>query len=360
MSQGDTPVLGTNVGTIDTLLPGIAIRSAPPNPQDPHRGQVYVMWSAVVSHTTSYGVGVVDLLARQVIQKIPLGEEPTDIAVTPDGGFIYLTGSSNLLAIQTDAWEPSAIPLVVPAGAVTGFPNLTFPLKLLTGLAVTADGSQVVVAGQQQPPNAEQNGYLVLVDTGTNTVLKAVTASAGTDFQAHHVVLTPDGRYAIANLALQRLDFIDLASFTVTQSVLFNPDSVIATAVHPDSTTVFVARGPLWGATGSIGVVDIAEATVKDTIALPSAPHQLALSPNGKRMFVTVATPSQATPATLLEFDLTKGNPTGSLAPGQPPFACALIGSLATGGPFAVDAAGQRLFVFDTAAKAVDIIELTG
>jgi DNA-binding beta-propeller fold protein YncE len=297
-----------------------------------------------------------------VIQKIPLSEEPTDIAVTPDGGFIYLTGSGNLLAIQTDAWEPSTIPLTVPTGAVAGSPTLSFPLKLLNGLAVTADGSQLVVAGQQQPPSMEQNAYLALVDTGTNTVLKATTASAGTDFQAHHVTLTPDGKYAIVNLAAQRLDFIDLASFTVAQSVRFMPDSVTATAVHPDSTTLFVARGPLWGATGSIDVIDIADGTVKDNIPLPSAPRQIALRPDGKRLFVVIASPNQATPPTLLELDLTKGNSTGSLIPppGEKAFDWAVSGALTNGGPFAVDSAGQRIFVFDTAAKNLDIIELTG
>jgi DNA-binding beta-propeller fold protein YncE len=365
MTQPALPVLGNNVGTIPAMIPGIVVRSAPPDLQDPRQGQVYVMWAAVVGHSTTYGVGVLDLLARQVTQRITFTDEPTDIAVTPDNGFIYLTGSSNLLAIQTGVWEPSAIPLSVPKGAVAGSPDLTFALGLLSGLAVTADGSQMLVAGQQMPNSVEENGYLALVDTGTTTVLKALTVSDGTDFHPHHVTLTPDGKYAIANMAFQRLDFIDLSSFTLAQSVRFNPDSVIATAVHPDSTTVFVARGPFGGASGVIDVVDIAEATVKDSISFTGftgAPQQMALRPDGKRLFVTVGTPSQRTPPTLLEVDLTKGNSTGSLhsLPGEKAFAWGLSGQLANGGPFSVDSAGERLFVFDTASRALDIIELTG
>lgn len=347
MTQNNTPV-GAKVGSINNLAPAFQVRSSLVNQQEPNEGQAYLLFAEHSGHHTTYGMAVADLLSLSVVQTVFLSEEPIDIAVTPDGSLIYVTGDLHMSSIQTDTFEATQFPVSVPAGAIAGAPKTAFAMGLLTAVAVTADGSQLLVAGQQQPREVEENCYLAVLDTGTNTVQKAITANT-TDFQQHHIVLTPDGRYAIANLQMQRIDIVDLEFFTIKKPVMFNPDAVIAMAVDPGSKSVFVAVGPLGGLTGSVVVVDIddiANPAVVKTFTLPSAPQQLAVSPDGRSLFVMVGPPDGeggVVSPTLLVLDASLGTQ---------------ITSLPNAGPFAIDAAGQLIYVFDSAAKVLNIFDL--
>jgi DNA-binding beta-propeller fold protein YncE len=353
MTGNDTSVIGDKFGSIDNLVPAFAVAVSPVNPQAPNEGQVYLPFAQVSGHTVTYGMAVADLLSMSVIQTFRLGEEPTDIAVAADGSFVYLAASEHLLSVQTDTFEVTPLPLSVPAGAIAASSGLAFDMALFTGVAtvVFADGSELVlVGGQQQPPAVEENGYLALFDPGTNTVKKAVTSRDTTDFQFHHVVVTPDGRYAVANLYMQRIDIVDLASFTIAKSLWFNPDAVQALAAAPDGKSVFVAVGPFGGGTtGSVKVVDLTAKAVVKSFTLPSGPVQLAVSPDGQNLFVTVTAPVPAGhPVTLPTLLVLDAN-TGTQLDSQP-----------NAGPFAIDSAGQRLYVFDSAAKALNVFGLNG
>ncbi|MGO9033705.1 YncE family protein [Mycobacterium sp.] len=345
MTENSTPI-GAKVGSIDTLVPAFQVRCSAVNRQEFNEGQAYLLFAERSGHTMTYGMAVADLLALSVVKDVFLSEEPTDIAVTPDGSFIYVAGDEHLFSIQTDTFEVTPLPVLVPAGAIAAAPATTFAMGLLTAVAVTADGSQLLVAGQQQPPDVEDNGYLAVVDTSTNTVQKAITANI-TDEQAHHIALTPDGRYAITNLQMQRIDIVDLASFTTAKSVMFNPNAVIAMAVDPGSESLFVAVGPIGGGTGSVVVVDLGIKAVVKTFPLPSAPHQLAVSPDGQSLFVMVGQPDSeggVTSPTLVVLDANLGT---QLQP-----------QLQNAGPFAIDPAGQSIYVFDSAAKVLNIFDL--
>lgn len=345
MTENSTPI-GANVGTINIVVPAFQVRCSAANQGEFNEGQAYLLYAEQSGHTMNYGMAVADLLALSVVKYVGLTEEPMDIVVTPDGSLIYVAGDEHVFSIQTDTFEATPLPVVVPAGAIATAPAKTFAMGLFTAVAVTADGSQLLVAGQQQPPDVEENCYLALVDTSTNTVQKAITDTT-TDFQAHHIALTPDGRYAIANLQMHGIDIIDFASFTTTKSVLLNPDSPIAMAVDPGSESLFVAVGPIGGATGSVVVVDLGTKAVVKTFPLPSAPHQLAVSPDGQSLFVTVGHPDGeggVTSPTLIVLDANLGT---QLQP-----------QLQNAGPFAIDPAGQRIYVFDSAAKVLNIFDL--
>ena len=347
MAVNSAPAIGARIGSIENLPPASQVSFSPANPEEPNQVQVYLPWTQLASHTVTSGVAVADLLTMRVVQDVPLSDEPTDIVVGPDGQYVYTIDSDNVSVIETDTLESTAVPVLVPKGTIAASPATTFTMGLLTGAAITADGSQLLVAGQQQPPDVEDNAFLAAIDTGTNTVQHALTSTSTTDFFPHHVALTPDGRYAITNLQLQRIDFIDLVQFTIVKSVMFNPDSVIAMVVDPTSTYVFVAAGLVNGTTGSIHVVDIASATVVGTFPLASAPQQIDISPDGQNLFVTVGPPNYperpVISPTLVTLDAREGTPTTLLS---------------SAGPFAIDPVGQRIFVFDAVAKILNIFAL--
>ena len=346
MAVNSTPAIGASDGSVNTLVPASQVRFSPVNPDQPNRVKAYLPWTDVVGHKVLYGLAVADLLAMRVVENISLTSEPTDTVVAHDGAFIYTVASDNLFVTQTDTYEVSAVPVLVPEGAIAASPTETFTMKLLTGVALTADDSQLLIAGQQQPPDIEENAYLAVFDIATSTVQSALTLTSTTDFQAHHLVLTSDGDYAITNLQAQRIDIVDLKHFTIVKSVLFIPDSVIAMAVDPTNTYVYAAVGPLGGASGSVKVVEIATGQVKATFTLSSAPHQIEVSADGQNLFLTVGSPTPTgepvVPPKLVVLDATDGVETTLLS---------------EAGPFAIDSVGQRLFVFDTGTQALNIFE---
>jgi DNA-binding beta-propeller fold protein YncE len=343
VTQASTPGVGAIVGDpISLLLPATQVKFSPVNPQQPNAGQVYALWTELIGHSVTYGLLVVDLRSAQVLRNVRFTEEPVDCAVTPDGRYVYIAAASDLLQIQTDTFELATIPLAVPSGAIAGS-TASFPLQLLTAVALTPDGSKLLVAGQQtQPHDAEQNGYLALLDPSSHAVLKALTSSAGTDFQTHHIVVTPDNRYALVNLADQRIDVVDLQTFTIVASVGVAPSWVMSMAVDAGGTYAFVATGTPGATSGSIQVVEVANWTVVGTFPITSGgPQQVAVSADGKSLYVAANTPPTTS---LLLLDSHRGDP---------------VTSITNAGPFALDPGRQRIYIVDAVAKALDVYHLS-
>ncbi|MEV4329143.1 YncE family protein, partial [Streptomyces sp. NPDC049597] len=170
---------------------------------------------AYVVNSDSDNVSVIDTATNTVITTVPVGDAPTEVAVTPDGTRAYVTnsGSDNVSVIDT------ATNTVVDTVTVGDAPS---------GIAVTPDGSRVYVA------NFDSNDVSV-IDTATNTVITTVPVGVNAD----DVAVTPDGsRVYVTNFGSNDVSVIDTATNTVitTVPVGVNPDDVAIGTVAPDRT----------------------------------------------------------------------------------------------------------------------------
>jgi YVTN family beta-propeller protein len=121
-----------------------------------------------------------------------------------------------------------------------------------------------------------------VIDTGAGQVIATVPVSPG----PHGIALTKDGRTLyVSGDGSSSVDVIDTASDKVVKTINVGktPNGI---ALTPDNRLLLVT---VYGE-DHIAFVDTSTQTVAGTIAVPT-PHPVAVSPDGKRAYVTVQQP---------------------------------------------------------------------
>src|SRR6266404_3812048 len=59
------------------------------------RGGAFAQPFAYVTNKHSNAVSVIDTRTNLVVATIPVGQSPSDVAVTPDGGLVYVANGEN-------------------------------------------------------------------------------------------------------------------------------------------------------------------------------------------------------------------------------------------------------------------------
>lgn len=144
-----------------------------------------------------------------------------------------------------------------------------------TSVAISTDGSRayVVLAGEQR---------LAVIDTATRTVIEKVYVDS-----PYRVAVSPNGKFAyvtvVGSLSSDGVAVFDTATNTVVKTIpLTSPPEGIA--VSPDGKKVYVAQQ----SAGSVVVIDTATQAVTKTITGDfGAPYEIAFSPDGKSAYVT-------------------------------------------------------------------------
>jgi YVTN family beta-propeller protein len=186
---------------------------------------------AYVTNQASNSISVIDTHSDAVIATIPVGDSPSYLAVTPDGGSLYVMTAGGTVQVVDAASE--SVTTSIPVGSSGE-------------IAITPDGTRAYVAA----------GYLHVIDTATNTVVRSFEAAAapvtGVTNTATSVAISPDGARAYVG--------------------------------------VFVFGSGSGGITagGNIVLVDTASESVSGTMLLGSVPGTLALTPDGSRLYVGI------------------------------------------------------------------------
>jgi len=144
---------------------------------------------------------VIDLASNTVLPtSIAVGAQPTGIAVTPDGKFVYVTNQSDNTVSVINVANNTVLPISIPVGAE--------PI----GIALTPDGKFAYVA------NFGSNTVSV-INTATNTVLASQIAvgsgpAAFGSFIGPNIIVAQGGPLLIANdSALTPLGFGQFVDF---------------------------------------------------------------------------------------------------------------------------------------------------
>ncbi|MCA2225146.1 YncE family protein [Nonomuraea aurantiaca] len=198
-------------------------------------------------------VAVIDTKTNTVIATIPVGNSPSDVAITPDGrhGYIVNTGSNTVSVINN-------VRATIPVGDSP------------SGVAINPDGSRAYVT------NAQSNTVSV-IDTGSNTVIATIS---GVQWP-QHVAISPDGGRAY--ITGSGIDVFDTATNTPIDRRGMFLDQLLDVAITPDGSRVYIS-------VPDAKYVLALDAATNSTIAeIPGDdwPGGVAITPDSSRVYVT-------------------------------------------------------------------------
>lgn len=210
-------------------------------------------------------LAVINAATNSLVATIPVGVFPGPVAVTPDGGTVYVAnlGSNTVSVVNT---RTDKVSQTIPVGGVP------------SGLAVTPNGAEVYVTDSA-------SGTVSVISTlsGTVTATIAVGGAPGS------VVFSPDGAYAY--VADSEGDDISMIAVT-TNAILATIDGGSAPsglAVSPDGRYLYVANASGVPGTYSqtISIIDTETNSVRATIPLGMYVDDVAVSPNGSTLYAS-------------------------------------------------------------------------
>lgn len=213
---------------------------------------------AYVANFGSGTLSVIDSTTNAVTATIPVGNAPTDIVLTPDGDYAYVTLQSDHSVAVVD----TATNTVIRTIAVGRSPE---------DIAISPDGTQVYVTNWQ-------SGNVSVINTASNSVIGTVATGP----QPRGVAIAPDGNVAwVTNFGSDSVTEIDTA--TLAASATFPAgDGAWKVAFSPDGGSAYVANFNA----GTVSVVDTGTHAVTATVATGGGPWHLTVTPDSSWVYV--------------------------------------------------------------------------
>lgn len=248
-------------------------------------------------------VHVIDPASNKVVGMIEGIEVPHGVAIAPDGAQIYITDEPRKSLDVVDAKSLKVIKQI----PLSGHPN---------NVDVAKDGSHVYVGIVQAP------GAVDVIDTASLTNVKTIAVTGG----IHNVYVTPDGKYAVAgSIPASTINVIDTATNTLAWTLKMSSGirPMTFTRNADGSTKEIVVQ--LSGFHG-FALVDFAARKEIKRVTLPDPPgqeketqgiqgapaHGLAITPDGKVLWVTSKYYGYVAAYSLPNCELLKVVPVGS------------------------------------------------
>ena len=212
------------------------------------------------------GIGVFDTTSNRLLTVIKGVSDPEQLAVSPNGARLYVASEDEALAVVFDLRRGERI-AGIPVG---GQPE---------GVAISPDGRIAYMT-------SETDSQVSVIDTRRNKRVGQFPSGA----RPRSVVFAADGKQAFVNSENDgRIAFVATRDHRPTGSVQLVGESVrpMGLAVSHDGRTLFVVTGR----GGTLVKLDVATATVRETVAVGKRPWGVALSPD-ERQVVTANGPS--------------------------------------------------------------------
>ncbi len=292
-------------------------------------------------------------ILRAAGRQIQFAGRPVDLALSPDGGTVYLKNLNNLLVVNAATWQVLQT-LAFPAGGAS-----------MHGIAVSPDGLHVYVTGAGN----ELYDWTV-ASNGIVSFTRTIALPGGSD--PCGLAISANGAKAFVCLSIaNKLAVVDLGSGAVTQQINVGiaPWDVV---LSPDGNTAYVSdwggRFPTGGdltapsagtqvvidsrgvaASGAVSVVNLLTGLETAQIPVGLHPSDLALSPDGNTLYVANA---NSDTVTIIDTPTRTVRETVLVRP-DPSFP---YGSASTGLTLSKD--GGTLFVTSAGNNALALVEL--
>jgi uncharacterized repeat protein (TIGR01451 family) len=223
--------------------------------------------AAYVANENSNNISVIDTTTNTVTATIPVGNRPVAVAVTSDGSRIYVANFGDGTVSIVDA-ATSAIIATVVVGSE--------PISI----AINPNGSKLYVANFA-------SSTVSVIDTITNTVTASIAVGdPATPSDPSAILVSPDGtRVYVANQNQGTVSVIDTSNNTVAATIVVGDrnSNPTALAITPNGSKVYVALFD----NAAVSVIATATNTVTASIPVGSFPSGLAVTPDGRSVYVT-------------------------------------------------------------------------
>ena len=218
---------------------------------------------AYVASTGADSVAVIDTAGESVVGTVAVGAAPTRVAVSRDGTRAYvLNRNADSVSVIDTATDTNVATIAVGDNPAS--------------LAVTPDGRQLYVV--------LDGGVVQAIDTSHNTVTADIPIESG----GGGIAVTPDG--ASAFVASGGVMVINTATNTIADFFYLEGGNVHAVALSPDGARAyFLTNGnDIFGSDAGVIVLDTRTCAVIRKIVLGALPGQMALAPDGSRVYVGI------------------------------------------------------------------------
>ncbi|WP_323170282.1 YncE family protein [Pantoea agglomerans] len=230
-----------------------------------------------IGNTVNGSVTAIDASSGKVLNTLVLDSrkrsetvrplQPRQVAVDAKTNRVYITG----LGPQSVVWVVDGSTLKL----VSTIPNTG---KMGTGLAVDSDAQKVYVTNG--------DGELVTINARTNAIEKKQKIDGDKEHFFLNIALDTRGQRAFLTDSKQaQVLVIDLRNQQVIQRIDV-PES-LAVLFNGDRNELYVTHRKA----GEVSIIDASSYKVKRTVKTPALPNSLALSADGKVLYVTVKQP---------------------------------------------------------------------
>jgi YVTN family beta-propeller protein len=203
---------------------------------------------------------VIDPAAAAVIRRVPVGVEPSDLTVSPDGKRVYVANriENTISAIDTARDE------VTGSLALDGSP---------VSLVAAPDGSWLYVA--------------LLADIGViDPATLQVTATIPVELSPLRLAVSPDGQRLYAAHASGAVSVIDTKTRLVLATTLLPGGNLSGIAVSPEGRRLYVLRSQ----SPAVFILDADSGAVIGRVSVSHSPitwaFSMAMSPDGAFLYV--------------------------------------------------------------------------
>ena len=302
---GDQPS-GWVVVPIDTTtnraLPAIPVGMEPSAFAMTPKGKVLFVLDSGGDTAGAQGGDVIpiDTATDQLGSPILPDTAPTSMVMTPNGQTLYVTddGSVYPIEVSTDQAGP---PITIAGGAFWG----------QYAIAVTPDGGAVYVQSR--------NGTVTPIDTATNLPGSPISVGPAGPMDSR-ILITPNGATAYVlesnGVGVSQGGFgvlvpIDTATNTPGPAIQISPFSVSA-ILSPDGNTLYVS--PSSATINEVTAIDTQTNTAEKVIRLPgpAVPDGMVFTPNSRTAYLGGATAGTVTPITVATNTVGSGIPVGT------------------------------------------------
>lgn len=248
-----------------------------------------------VTNSNSTTITKIDILSNNVIGVISGFDGPSGMVITPDGNRAYVNNYGGPGGVGSGNGTKVS---VVNLSNDTIIESITVGLAP-AALAITPDGKFVYVINYVD--GNPLTGTTSIIDTNTNTVVGTIEGFSG----PFGIAITPNGKFAyVTNFGSNNfspfgttLSVIDLTTNQISATIKLGTQPA-GIAITPNGKLAYATNyntlylGPnftdLTAFQGTVNIIDIATNKVLSTVIIVgSSPSNIAISPNGKRAYVS-------------------------------------------------------------------------